>query len=91
MLGERRRQVGLPPVVIPPERAEVGEAEAVAVEAEGCEREAVGMVEPRPVVGPLRMLLLLLLRVEAAACPPPELVVVHPQPLGRRHDLLLQP
>ena len=91
MLGERRQQVELPPVVIPPQRPEVGEAEAVAVEAEGCEQEAVGMVALRPVVELPRMLLRLLLQVDAAACPPREVVVVHPLPLGRQHDLLLQP
>ena len=86
-----RQQVELPPVVIPPERPGVEEAEVVVVEAEGCEQEAVGMVELRLVVELPRMLLRLLLQVEAAACPPREVVVVHPLPLGRQPYLLLQP
>ena len=86
MLGERRQQVELPPVVIPPQRPEVGEAEAVAVEA-----EAVGMVELQPVVELPRKLRRQPLQVDAAACPPREVVVVHPLPLARQHDLLLQP
>ena len=84
MLGERRQQVELPPVVIPPQRPEVGEAEAVAA-------EAVGMVALRPVVELPRKLRRQPLQVDAAACPPREVVVVHPLPLARQHDLLLQP
>ena len=97
MLGERRRQGELPPVVIPPQRPGVEEVEVVveAVALDVARQEAAGMVALREAVELPRLLLRLLRPAEVVASLLPLLPLVEvevlPPLLGQPHaPLLLQ-